>query len=127
MKTAKDIMSTDLGTVGPYADLDTIRVLSKSLHVRHIPVVDSSKRVVGILSLWDILELLDSDNDQEEFSVNKLMSKDVRTVFPDTPIEEIARIMIEFKIGAVPVIESEKLIGIVSERDFLKVFSEKKS
>jgi acetoin utilization protein AcuB len=101
--------------------------------IRHLPVVERG-RLVGIvvekdllsnqpspattLSLYEIYSLL------ETLRVRQLMSKPVITVEGDCPLEEAARIMVENKISCLPVMEGEKLIGIITETDVFKVLVE---
>jgi acetoin utilization protein AcuB len=101
--------------------------------IRHLPVVDKDK-LVGIvvekdllsnqpspattLSLYEIYSLL------ETLRVRQIMSRPVITVEGDCPLEEAARIMVENKIGCLPVMDAEKLVGIITETNVFKVLVE---
>lgn len=101
--------------------------------IRHLPVVDKGK-LVGIvvekdllsnqpspattLSLYEIYSLL------ETLRVRQIMSRPVITVEGDCPLEEAARIMVENKISCLPVMDGEKLAGIITETDVFKVLVE---
>ncbi len=101
--------------------------------IRHLPVVEKDK-LVGIvvekdllsnqpspattLSLYEIYSLL------ETLRVRQIMSRPVITVEGDCPLEEAARIMVENKISCLPVMDGEKLVGIITETDVFKVLVE---
>lgn len=96
--------------------------------VRHLPVVDRGA-LVGILSDRDLRGLVDTallapvgESSTLSRPVSALMSSDVITVYPESTLEEVIDLMIEYRIGAVPVVEvdSSRVIGIVSYIDVLR-------
>jgi CBS domain-containing protein len=103
--------------------------------VRHVPIVEE-ERLVGIISDRDlravmppVLARFDRPEQVERVlsqPVSQLMSSDVLTVGPDDELQEVVDLMIEHKIGAVPVVEpgSAKLLGIVSYVDVLRAARE---
>ena len=60
----------------------------------------------------------------EQVAVKEAMSSEIQTAAPDTPLADAARLMIERKIGCLPVIENGKPVGIVTETDFVRLVSE---
>src|SRR5947207_15908064 len=104
--------------------------LMASRRIRHLPVTDGG-RFMGIvtdrdvrlnlpspatsLSVWEINYLL------AKLTVRQIMTRSVLVVGPDRPAAEAARIMMEHKISALPVTEAERLVGIVTESDFVRV------
>jgi acetoin utilization protein AcuB len=81
-------------------------------------LLNASPSSVTTLSVWEMNYLI------SKVTVKQVMSKKVITVNRDTPIEEAARIMADNKFGGVPVVDSGKVVGIITETDLFKVFLE---
>jgi acetoin utilization protein AcuB len=102
--------------------------------VRRLPVLDEEGQLIGIVSEKDLLYASPSPATSlsiyemhyllSRLRVTELMTTDPVTVSPDTPLEEAARIMADNKIGGLPVMEGDKLVGIITETDIFKVFLE---
>ena len=102
--------------------------------VRRFPVVDKTGKLVGIvarsdllhaspssvtsLNVWEITYLL------SQVTVKEVMTKEVITICEDCPLEEAARIMADNKIGGLPVVRDDMVVGIITESDLFKVFLE---
>lgn len=103
---------------------DSVAVADEQMRladIRHIPVVDGRNHVVGIVSNRDVFRAL-GGLDGRKLRIGEIMSRDVLTVAPEAPAFRAAEIMLDNKIGALPVVsEDEVLIGIVTETDFLSV------
>jgi CBS domain-containing protein len=122
-KSVGDLMSTALLYLHERDSLEQAHLSMRAAGVRHIPVVDSGRRVVGILSDRDILRAMAEDT--LDRPVSAAMTREVRTVRPDTPAHEAARVLLEHKIGSLPVVgDDEQLVGIITETDFLRVACE---
>jgi len=112
---------------------EALRVMRQN-QVRRLPVLDNEDRMVGIVSEKDLLYASPSPATSlsiyemhyllSRLRVTELMTADVVTVTPDTPLEEAARIMADNKIGGLPVMEGGRLVGIITETDIFKVFLE---
>lgn len=126
MAVARDIMSTDLGAVSETAFLGVLDTLSDALSVRHVPVIDGSGRPVGIVSIRDILQHHKQAGMQQNVGspvpVREVMSTPAVSAPPDASIKEIARLMVTNNISSILIVEHELLVGIVTERDFLKLY-----
>lgn len=120
MATAMDIMTTKVVTIRATATVrDALRTLDE-MDVRHLPVVDDRKELVGMLSDRDLLRLRRS-HDAMQGPVSEVMSADVQAVTPATDVTEIIDIMSENRIGAVPVLDADSHVaGIVSYVDVLR-------
>jgi len=94
-------------------------------------VVDENGHLVGIVTLGDVREASPSDATSlsifelnyllARLTVDKIMTRKVITVTPDTPIYEAARLMLEHKIGGLPVVENGRVVGIITESDIFKM------
>lgn len=120
MATAADIMTTQVVSIPETATVrDALRALDE-LDVRHLPVLDAKREVVGMISDRDLSE---RDRSPEELAqaVSEVMSADVIVVTPATDVTEIIDLMTENRIGALPVVDNDsQLAGIVSYVDVLR-------
>lgn len=128
----RDIMRSLPVTAPPDTRVLDARALMGRERIRHLLVVQGT-RLAGIvtdrdirlnlpspatsLSVWEINYLL------ARLTVGEVMSKSVIIVDPDRDAAEAARIMIDHKIGALPVLDGGRLVGIVTESDFLRAFA----
>lgn len=125
----RDIMGTKLVTISASDRLSTVEDIMTLGHVRHMPVVQGG-RLVGVVSERDLLRaslsVLSQHKDEERraflhvVEISRVMSTPPIVVEPDATIEEAALIMAEKKIGCLPVVLGEELIGIVTETDVLR-------
>lgn len=127
--TVKEMMT---GVVEVLGVGDTLAIARQQLarsRIRHLPVVDGNERVVGLITHRRILETWASHGHPDEESpltvardvpVEMIMEKHVLTVDPATTAAEAARLLEEYKLGCLPVVEHGKLVGIVTEADFVR-------
>jgi len=144
MIRAKDLMTKDPVIVSPETEIVKAAKILLEKRINGVPVVDNEK-LVGILCQSDLISqqkrfpmpsvftILDgfiplSSNRDFEKTVRKIaativsdaMTVDPVTVHPDTEIEEIAGLMIDKNFHTIPVVENEKLIGVIGKEDVLK-------
>ena len=128
----RDLMTAKPITVDPETPMLEARQRMLRERIRHLVVLDDA-RVVGIvtdrdvrlnlpspatsLSVWEINYLL------PRVTVGGVMTTSVIVVDPDRPIAEAARIMMDHKIGALPVVEEGRLVGIITESDFVRAMA----
>ncbi len=122
-KTVEQFMAVDLYTVRPEDILDLAANLMHWRHVRHVPVEDDAGHLIGIVSHRDLLELfaLGKINGQAQLVIRDVMKTDLVTVRPDTPTLEALELMRERRIGCLPVVKDDKLVGLITAYDFLTV------
>jgi acetoin utilization protein AcuB len=118
-------------TISPEASFFEARALIHEKGIRHLPVVDKTGKLVGIVTKGDIQEAAPSDATSLSIQeINYLLGKlkvssfmtpkqKLITITPDTFIEEAVQLMHDNKIGCLPVLEGEKLYGIFTETDAL--------
>jgi acetoin utilization protein AcuB len=124
----QEIMTGDPATVSPQDSLRTAIFRLRQQGCRHLPVIEGD-RLVGILSDRDIRRALNSpfvlhEHWQDEAlidhaTVQSCMTPDPKTVGPQTPVVEAARLMRDYKIGGLPVVAGGMLVGIITETDML--------
>ncbi len=126
-------MSQPVITIPPTMPINEALNLMKRERIRRTPVVKDGK-MVGIISDKDLLNASPSQATslsvwELTYLISKILVRDVMTskvltVSEDTPIEEAARIMVDNKIGGLPVMRGEELVGIITETDLFKIFLE---
>ena len=124
------IMTKNIIKLNLTDDLTKAEMLFKKHHIRHIPVVNSNK-IIGMLSYTDLLRIsfVDAVDDHDEvvdvtvynmFTVEQVMAKKLVTVAPETTIKEVAEILSKREFHALPVVEGDLLVGIVTTTDIIK-------
>jgi CBS domain-containing membrane protein len=131
MYTIKDIMTEKVFTLRATQTLALARFLMNLKHVRHIPIVESDNRFVGLITHRDLLAhtislIADPEQDEQEemdeyIHMVHVMKTNVVTVEPDLDLLEAIPLLLENKYGCLPVVSNHKLVGIVTEADFLKL------
>jgi acetoin utilization protein AcuB len=126
-------MSRPVISVSPDAPINEVLAMFKKEHIRRAPVVKNGK-LVGIVSERDLLNASPSSATTlsiwelnyliSKVKIKSVMSKKIISVGKDTPIEEAARIMADKKIGGLPVMDGERVVGMITETDLFKIFLE---
>lgn len=118
-------MTTDLFTVQPADVVDLAASLMDWRHIRHVPVEDNEGRLVGLVSHRSMLRLVGqgmlSDDDDHHVLVSEIMKRNVVTVAPDTPTLVAIEMMRTHRVGCLPVVEADRLAGIITEHDLINV------
>ncbi len=130
----RDLMTPDVFTLKADDNLTSLYDLMDAEHVRHIPVVDEDGRLVGLVTHRDLLRgALASEEDlpvsvQRDLlrrtRVREIMIEDVETIAPDKSVQEAAQVMLDYKYGCLPVLEDGRLVGIITEADFVRCLSD---
>lgn len=130
---AGERMSHPVISLPPETPIHDALNLFKKEHIRRAPVVKDGK-LIGIVSQTDLLNASPSPVTSlsiwemnyllSKVTIEQVMSRKVLTVSEDTPIEEAARIMADNKIGGLPVMRGDKVVGIITETDLFKIFLE---
>ncbi len=145
MLTAKDIMSVKVHTVTAETSVEELARLFAETGVNAMPVIDADRRLKGIVTQTDLVEqdrplhipkvvsifdwviYLESEkNFREELErisarkVGEIYHRDVVTCRPDTPVPDIADLMVKHKAHLVPVVENGKVVGVVARLDIIR-------
>lgn len=122
------IMTTGLITIAPSSSLADARSLMHEHRIHHLPVVEEDNHLVGLLTLTDVLAATDSRlrNDDSrihatDICIREVMVTDIVTVDERASLRQAALFLEQHKIGCLPVVEDSKLIGIITDTDFVAV------
>jgi CBS domain-containing protein len=129
----RDVMTTDVRTINSNDSLSVADELMNVGRFRHVAVIDETGALVGVVSRRDIFHGALSwslgqgrtayEKLLETTPVKQVMETSVFTVGPDTPLPEAAARMIAEKVGCLPVVDAENLVGILTEGDFLALLT----
>jgi len=127
MFSIEAIMSTNLITVSPTSTLAEARTLMHDHRIHHLPVIDNEK-LVGLVTLTNVLAATDSffrdpknRIHANEILVEDAMVPDVATVDINASLRHAALFIEKHKIGCLPVMDDDKLVGIITDTDFVAV------
>ncbi len=127
----KDIMQSEVHTLGRNDKLSVADNLMQNKNIRHVPVIDEFGKICAVISQRDLYRgalfkamgygshMIDKLFDN--YVVKEAMSNELYTTTPEATLQEAVAIMLENKVGCLPVVNQGKLAGIVSESDFLKL------
>lgn len=129
-----DVMRRDPICVDVRENIDVAARVMADNNIRHLPVIDSDGNLQGIISDRDLFGMVMrtrpgvlSDrigNQWVQHKVREFMSKTPETVTPDTELMEAGEIMLEYKISGLPVVEGSRVVGIITEADFVRLVCE---
>ncbi|MBT8092252.1 MAG: CBS domain-containing protein [Gammaproteobacteria bacterium] len=127
MFTIEAIMSTNLITLEPSSTIAEARALMHEHRIHHIPVVKAD-RLVGLITLTNVLAATDSflrdpkhRIHANEIGIGEAMVADVATVDINASLRHAALFLEKHKIGCLPVMDDDKLVGIITDTDFVAV------
>lgn len=122
--TVGQFMTSRVFTVRPHDLVNLAASLMEWEHIKHVPVEDDEGNLVGIVSSRAFLRLVArglTRSGAEMVPVNTIMKTNLVTATPNTPTVEAIELMRKHRVGCLPVVNGRKLVGIVTERDFLRV------
>ena len=131
MLKVKDIMTSEVFVLHATQTLELVRSLMRIKHVRHVPIVDADNTFVGLMTHRDLLaqtisHLAEVDDAEQEYldrhlHIVNIMKTDVLTADPEMDICSAITLLLDHKYGCLPVVSNGKLVGIVTEADFLNL------
>lgn len=130
----KDIMSSPVITLSSDTPFQKALKLMKERKIRRIPVLNQQQKLIGIVSERDLLQASPSSATSltiwemnyllSKLTVTDVMSKPVIFVTPHTLVQDAASLMLKHRVGGLPVVENEEVVGVVTETDIFKVLVE---
>jgi acetoin utilization protein AcuB len=131
----KELMTQPVTTIGADAHVRQAAELMKTHKICHLPVVENDGRLIGIVTDRDLRQMIFDPAIQERLgdvvealgalTVREIMTWAVITVQPESGLRQAARLMREQKVGALPVVEAGRIVGMLTERDLLRAFEER--
>ena len=128
----RDWMTPDPITVSPDTLLTEVFHLMKDRSIRRLPVVKEGK-LVGIVTWGDVRKASASDVPSlsrfeanellDRVKVKRIMARDLITISPQVPVTTAAEIMLEHKIGGLPVMENDQLVGLITGSDIFRMLT----
>jgi len=126
----RDLMTDTVFTLRPQDDLAALYDLMDAKHIRHVPIVDRERELVGLVTHRDLSRSALGPQDDAPLSlqremlrrrkVREIMATEVDTIEPDEDLRVAAEMLIENKIGCLPVVEGTHRVGILTESDFVR-------
>jgi CBS domain-containing membrane protein len=133
----RDLMTDHVFSVHIHESVETVYDLMNEHGLRHVTVLDADGDLVGLISHRDLLRNTVVERSQVPLHIQRevlrrtraeeVMTSEVETTDPDRPIHEAAAVMLENKFGCLPVIEDWRLVGILTEADFVRHFTADKA
>lgn len=127
----RDLMTPHLYALKPTDSVHDAKVLMSDKRIRHVPVVDDEGNFQGLVTQRDVLaaglsRFADADEAtrgsiESGLPLREIMTTEVICGTPQTTVREAAKILMDNKIGCLPVLEGRKPVGIVTEADFMKL------
>lgn len=132
MDLVRDLMSREVATLNRNDELQLADDVMRLGRIRHLPVVDEQTgELVGIVSQRDLFRGAlvkalgygerTARRIMKSIPVKEVMTHQLVTISPDTPLREAAQVMLSSKIGCLPVVDGEDLVGIITEADFVQL------
>ena len=129
--TVADLMKTDLVTLSEEDSLDIAEQTMRFAKVHHLPVVDPAGRMLGIITQSDIIRVsvssfADLTEPEDRAIKREILAKDIMvrqltTVTPETTALHAARLLATHEYSCLPVVKDDRIVGLITDRDFLQL------
>jgi len=129
--TVKEVMVKEVATLDVNDELSLANDIMRLGRIRHLPVVDGS-RLVGLVSERDLFRSSlahalgyggsASRNLMKALRIKDIMVREVATISPEAKLFDAVKLMMEKKIGCLPVVEDDRLVGLITETDILQQY-----
>jgi CBS domain-containing protein len=113
-------MTTDVITLGPENTLGEAREILLQKHIHHLPILEG-RRLVGMLTSWDLFKLGKSAEEYHEIKIKEIMTTKLATLEPDQHLGAVAEVLSKHLFHAVPIVNAQhELLGIVTSTDIVR-------
>ena len=117
----RTIMTTSVITLSPNSTLGEARDILLKKRIHHLPVIDEDRKLVGLVTSWDIFKLGKSESEYHAIRVSEVMTRRLATLEPDDHIGAVAEVLMEHLFHAIPIVNGQnELEGIVTSYDLLR-------
>ena len=116
-------MTSDLFTVQADDPIEMVANLMIWERIRHVPVEDGEHRLVGVVTHRAVMRFIMSGGSPRRTPVSDIMKREVVTISPETPTLEALRTMRRLRVGCLPVLQDDRLVGLITEEDFMDLAS----
>ncbi len=121
----RERMSPHPVTIRSDADYKAALMLMQEHSLHHVPVLDGARKLIGVVAERDLL-LAATRHLQAAIEVADVMHRGVITAYPEMPIAEAASLMVDHRIGGLPVVDGdERVVGMITETDIFRAFVER--
>jgi CBS domain-containing protein len=117
--TVQQLMEDAVVTVSPKATGLTIAQILSERNFGSVPVVEEDRTLVGLVSEFDLLRVMDEDKDLRTVTAADIMTTKIATVTETMPVKDLVQILQDRFLVRVPVVKGNKLVGIVARRDIV--------
>jgi len=118
-------MSTDLYSVREQEPLEFVKTIMDWKKIRHLPVEDAQDNLIGLVTHTNLRHFQEIPEEEwGSIPIREMMVKNLITVSPDTPISSAARLMKTYGVGCLPVVQDNKLLGLITDTDVKRIMGE---
>jgi len=126
MITIDELMTSDPFTLSGDDTLNDARKIMTEKHIRHIPVIDNDKTLIGLITQRDVLEASNPDSEQQAsnndgIKLSDIMIRNVSTIHTSDSVRQAAIFLQTHKYGCLPVVSDDGLVGIITDSDFIDI------
>ena len=125
MITIDELMTSDPFTLSENDSLDDARNIMTEKHFRHIPITNSDKQLLGLVTQRDVLEATvprsGSNSNKEDIKLSDIMIQNVSVIHQSDSVRQAAIFLQAHKYGCLPVVSDDGLVGIITDSDFIDI------
>jgi CBS domain-containing membrane protein len=125
--TCQDLMSKDVLMLNEQDDIHLALDKFKQINLMSLPVVNNARQLVGTLALYEVVEWFKRAADPKaswEHQVKQIMNRQVVTVQPSQPIQDLVPYFVERSFNYIPVVEQQQLVGMISRADMIAALNQ---